>query len=351
MRQITELPLHGGRAPKWLFHRMVRLSRAISLVIIDDFGADELARRLSDTNWFQALSCAIGYDWHSSGTTTVTVGALKEALNDTGEIFVAGGKGKAGTNTPNDIREGTGVLGITNSEASLVETSRLSAKIDSSLVYDNIGIYQHSLIFTKTGKWSVVQQAIDSKRDTAIRFQWWCDAVTKKDIANEPHTGISTDLRSVSMDLTAEQNAEVRNFSVNAVEDYAKAIKYPDRHKILADIDLTKRGREALGRASELEPRDYRELLLVKGVGRSTLRSLALISSLVYGKEIAYRDPITYAYNVGGKDGIPFPVDKRTYDSVCESLEDIIDKARIDRDEKYHVLRRLNAHVSGGVLT
>ncbi|HIH50457.1 TPA: DUF763 domain-containing protein, partial [Candidatus Micrarchaeota archaeon] len=71
MRSVTELPLHGGRAPRWLFGRMVKLSQAISTVIIDEFGPDELVRRIADPNWFQALACAIGYDWHSSGTTTV----------------------------------------------------------------------------------------------------------------------------------------------------------------------------------------------------------------------------------------------------------------------------------------
>ena len=46
MHHATELPLHGGRAPRWLFGRMVRLSRAISEVMLDDFGADELVTRL-----------------------------------------------------------------------------------------------------------------------------------------------------------------------------------------------------------------------------------------------------------------------------------------------------------------
>ncbi len=62
MRSVTELPLHGGHAPGWLFGRMVKLSGAIAAVIIDDFGPDELLRRIADPNWFQALACAIGYD-------------------------------------------------------------------------------------------------------------------------------------------------------------------------------------------------------------------------------------------------------------------------------------------------
>ncbi|HON84036.1 MAG TPA: DUF763 domain-containing protein, partial [Caldisericia bacterium] len=33
-RSYADLPLHGGKAPKWLFDRMVKLAREISLSII-----------------------------------------------------------------------------------------------------------------------------------------------------------------------------------------------------------------------------------------------------------------------------------------------------------------------------
>ncbi|MBM4237245.1 MAG: DUF763 domain-containing protein, partial [Euryarchaeota archaeon] len=83
---VADLPLHGGSAPRWLFTRMVELASAISDVIIVDRGPEELVRRLADPFWFQALSCVLGFDWHSSGTTTVTCGALKEALKGRGEV-------------------------------------------------------------------------------------------------------------------------------------------------------------------------------------------------------------------------------------------------------------------------
>jgi len=93
---MANLPLHGGKAPKWLFKRMVNLSKAIIEVFIYEYGNKEFLRRISDPFWFQALSCVLGYDWHSSGTTTVTCGALKEAINPHDYGFaLAGGKGKA----------------------------------------------------------------------------------------------------------------------------------------------------------------------------------------------------------------------------------------------------------------
>jgi len=77
---IANLPIHGGKAPKWLFNRMVKLSRGIIDVMLLDYGKDEFLKRIADTFWFQALSCVLAYDWHSSGCTTVTCGALKEAI-------------------------------------------------------------------------------------------------------------------------------------------------------------------------------------------------------------------------------------------------------------------------------
>ena len=101
---VASLPLHPGKAPRWLFKRMVALSKGIAEVIMYEYGTDEFLRRLSDPFWFQAFSCVLGYDWHSSGTTTVTCGALKEAINpeDLGITF-CGGKGNASRNTLAEI--------------------------------------------------------------------------------------------------------------------------------------------------------------------------------------------------------------------------------------------------------
>ena len=349
MHHATELPLHGGRAPRWLFGRMVRLSRAISEVILDDFGADELVIRLSDPDWFQALACAIGYDWHSSGTTTVTIGALREALNGSNEVYVAGGKGKAGLNTPFDIEKGTELLSISKNADALKETSRLAAKVDSALVYDDLGIYQHSMIFSKR-KWSVVQQGMAREGGMAVRFQWLSDSVDKGDIANEPHSGMRSNRHYTSMDLTDSRNSWARKSSIEVLEEYRKMLSgrsYPSRHPIIKSIDMGKRAADAIGRARELDPKDYKELMLVKGIGRATLRSLAFVSSLIYDRELACRDPVMFAYNLGGKDGIPFRVDRGTYDDVCGSLEGIIENARIESGEKYGALKRLSREISG----
>ncbi len=94
---IANLPLHYGKVSPWLFWRMCQLAREITIVTIEEFGPEEMLRRLSDPFWFQAFGCVLGYDWHSSGVTTTICGALKEEMRglekDLG-LFIAGGKGR-----------------------------------------------------------------------------------------------------------------------------------------------------------------------------------------------------------------------------------------------------------------
>jgi len=94
---VAILPLHYGKAPRWLFDRMVKLAREITIIIVSDFGAEEMLRRLSDPYWFQAFGCVLGFDWHSSGVTTTLCGALKEGTKGMERdlnFYVAEGKAR-----------------------------------------------------------------------------------------------------------------------------------------------------------------------------------------------------------------------------------------------------------------
>ncbi|MFS8543675.1 MAG: DUF763 domain-containing protein, partial [Limnochordales bacterium] len=74
---VVQSPLHSGHCPPWLFERMRRLSAAIVEAIVELFGPHEVLVRLADPIWFQAFGNVLGFDWHSSGLTTVVCGALK----------------------------------------------------------------------------------------------------------------------------------------------------------------------------------------------------------------------------------------------------------------------------------
>src|SRR5919199_1718901 len=140
----ADLPLHGGRAPRWLFERMTALARDMALAVAAAEGAGGLLRRVSDPVWFQAFGCVLGFDWHSSGLTTTTCGALKEALRpiarDIG-IAAAGGKGRASRRTPAELESCCTAWGI--DPAPFVHASRLTAKVDSAAVQDGYDVYHH----------------------------------------------------------------------------------------------------------------------------------------------------------------------------------------------------------------
>src|SRR5580765_615836 len=113
-KRMAQLPLHSGQAPAWLFQRMTKLAGAITMAIVDEFGPDEMLARLSDPWWFQAFGCVLGFDWHSSGVTTVTCGAMKQAAAHFGDelgILVAGGKGATSRKTPSEIAAAADRLG------------------------------------------------------------------------------------------------------------------------------------------------------------------------------------------------------------------------------------------------
>ena len=189
-RHLAQLPLHNGKAPPWLFKRMTTLAGAVSCAIVEEFGPDELLRRLSDPWWFQAFGCVLGFDWHSSGVTTVTCGALKEAAKNVGQdlgIQVAGGKGKASRKTPREISEAAEQQGISDGEK-LIYASRMSAKVDSAAVQDNFQVYQHTFFFTPSGTWCVVQQGMHEASGWARRYHWLGE--NTDDFVREPHNAV-----------------------------------------------------------------------------------------------------------------------------------------------------------------
>ena len=150
------LPLHGGKAPAWLFSRMRLLAREITLAIVSEYGPEEMLRRLSDPAWFQAFGAVLGFDWHSSGVTTTVCGALKDGLrgleHESG-LIVAGGKGGVSRKTPGEI-ESAAIFGdcCRSNRQGLVYASKMAAKVDSSGLQDGYQIYHHSFFFTRAGR-------------------------------------------------------------------------------------------------------------------------------------------------------------------------------------------------------
>ena len=56
----------------------------------------------------------------------------------------------------------------------------------------------------------------------------------------------------------------------------------------------------------------------------------------------SYRDPARYSFAHGGKDAIPYPVDRKTYDQSIELLSKAIHKTKLGLREKNEAVSRLN---------
>ncbi|MEM2108187.1 MAG: DUF763 domain-containing protein, partial [Candidatus Bathyarchaeia archaeon] len=166
---IANLPLHGGKAPAWLTSRMCKLAREIVRIVIDEHGENVFLKRISDPYWFQALGCALGYDWHSSGVTTVLTGVLKQALspNEHG-VAVCGGKGRTSRKTSAEIAEVGEKMGFSEETVeALMYTSRMTAKVDNAAIQAGYQLYHHAFIVTEDEQWAVIQQGMSVEDRTA----------------------------------------------------------------------------------------------------------------------------------------------------------------------------------------
>lgn len=375
-RRVADLPLHTGKAPPWLFARMWRLAGAITMAVIDEYGPAQMLRRLSDPWWFQAFGCVLGFDWHSSGVTTVTCGAVKEAYRRLGSdlgIHVAGGKGGTSRQTPREIADASDRLAITSGER-LVFASKMSAKVDSAAVQDGYDLYHHCFFFTADGQWCVVQQGMNGRTRYARRYHWLGESVN--DFVCEPHTAIQ-DLSPVRrkpgeqllLNMVAHEADQNRGASAELVRWNPDKLLYevrkmteepglfaPAHHAILpGDVNMDRLER-IVRTAHERNPQDFLALLGTEGVGAATIRSLSLISELIYNAPASHRDPATplsspeprrwadYSYAHGGKDGHPFPVDRPAYDQSIHVLTEAVNKARVGHTEKADARKRLARH-------
>lgn len=367
-RGIATFGLDEGKCPKWLFERMVKLSRKMVYLMVDKFGAEEVVKRLADPVWFQSLGTVLAFDWNSSGLTTILTAALKEAIrgqeNKLG-IFICGGKGKTSRKTPDEILSWSNALGLEIEKAkNLVYNSKMAAKVDSALIQDGFQIYHHSFIFTKSGSWAVIQQGMNTLNQTARRYHWYSDKLKfhspitgSEKLVLESHTGIASQKKFKNvLNLTKKESEPTQKLSVELVNqnfyslmrdvkilqkhitELNQMIKFKNKNQELTLLNLENKEykyhpvvkenffknkylEKILFELTERKPKDYEQLLSLYGVGPKTIRALALVSEVIYGAKPSYEDPARYGFAFGGKDATPYPVDRLTYDKAIDMLK------------------------------
>jgi uncharacterized protein len=349
---------------------MERLAKEVVTIILDEYGSRKLLERLSDPFWFQAFGCVLGYDWHSSGVTTVVTSVLKRAIvpEELG-VAVCGGKGKASKKTPSEIEQvGLTFEFSTDNITALQYASRISAKVDNAAIQAGYQLYHHAFIVTEQGKWTVVQQGMCAEDRTARRYHWLSDKVS--DFTIEPHNAIVGDVkRESALNMTALESEGCRKASVDISKEPTEKIArmiapsslkhQRSLHEWLPSQSETDHGAscsevlimpskinwKTLKRVYEFQPRNYEELLAFNGVGPATVRGLALIAELVYGEKPSWRDPVKYSFAYGGKDGVPYPVNCRVMDESIQLLKQAVEESKVDQKEKIHSLDRLRRFV------
>ena len=399
------MPLDTGRVPAWLFERMEKLAREVMILIANDYSPEEFIKRISDPGWFQSLSSLIGMDWNSSGTTTITTGAIKEGLRglekDLG-IFVCGGKGKTSLKTPDEIQNWGEVLSLPEPQVgNLVYNSKMAAKVDSSLVQDGFQIYHHAFFFAFSKKkrherpkgaegfspsvnsglddgpnisWAVIQQGMNQQNLTARRYHWYSKNIT--DLVVEPHSGIASQTLAKTLNLTAKESKPTQELSTEMVQgnyfglmkdiqilrrhysEFSQSLKLKQNGQTLILLNLENREfkwhpvitedfskskylEKILYKVCETKPENYERLVSLEGVGPKTVRALSLVSEVIYGAKPSYQDPARYSFAHGGKDATPYPVDRLTYDSTIGFFQKIISKLKIPLSEKRKLENRL----------
>lgn len=367
LKGTADLPLHYGSSPRWLFERMTKLARAVSEIIVDEYGEKVFLEKLSNPYWFQSFACILGFDWHSSGTTTVTMGALKEALKTSElseEIVVVGGKGKTSRKTPDEIKKFGEKFNISDKKISnLIKASKLAAKIDNAALQDGFQLYHHSFVFTLTGLWAIIQQGMNPNSKYARRYHWLSNP--ELNFVNDPHAAIACNKIVKPLNMVAKEAEETRKCSVDLVREnpvhlkkisaqsflqttltsFSNSFSMPKEHfPKIKKLNL-KLNFKILKEAYETQPQNYEELLLIKGISAATIRALALISNLIYGTELSWRDPCKYAFAHGGKDGWPYPVNKKQYDKSIEILKEAIEQAKLEKKEKLIALKKLKEFI------
>jgi hypothetical protein len=344
----ADLPLHNGYVPQWLAERMARLGLAVTEVLLTEYGKSEVIRRLSDPFWFQSLGAVMGMDWHSSGITTSVMGALKRAINPLSRqlgIYICGGKGAASRKAPEEIVKVCDSTGL--DAVQLVRCSKLSAKVDNTVVQDGFQLYLHNFVISDEGQWTVIQQGMSERSSMARRYHWHSAGLHS--FVEEPHTAICGTNQGEILNLADRQALPARNAVLSLTREKPETMMQdiqqlvlPAHHDVRTeDVDLRRLG-AILWLAFDKRPADFEELLLLEGVGPRTLQSLALVSEVIHGTPSRFRDPARFAFAHGGKDGHPFHVPVKVYDETIGILQSAIQKAKVGQSDRLEAIRQLS---------
>jgi hypothetical protein len=206
---------------------------------------------------------------------------------------------------------------------------------------------------------------MNSQNNYARKYHWFSEEVNN--FVCEPHNAIIGDIRQDNvLDMTARQSKSAQITSVDLVNDnpihlkqnWAELTRSPNQKTLDDWLDNKQKKRSIkqlhmsrtinwskMKELYDFQPKNYEQLLSIKGVGPNTVRALALISDLIYSEKPSWSDPVKFSFTVGGKDGVPFPVDRKAMDESTDLIRQGIKQAKIGNEDKIKALRRLKKFI------
>jgi len=168
----------------------------------------------------------------------------------------------------------------------------------------------------------------------------------------EPHKAICCDHTGTALNMVDRSSDSARDICSSLAKEHPekitkeysriKSLRMASHHDVKLNDIRPENLRKILAKTYETGPSDFEGLLAIKGVGPGTIRALALISELVYSKSPCFKDPVRFSFAHGGKDGHPYPVNRKRYDGSIEFLKDAVSKSKIGRNDKLNALKKLS---------
>jgi hypothetical protein len=162
---------------------------------------------------------------------------------------------------------------------------------------------------------------------------------------------VCCDQRKEGLNLVAHESERIRQAMTDLSHEKpeflitegkrAAELYLPREHPIPMERSRLERLEKIFIQIYDRSPKNFEELVGIQGVGPKSLRALSLISELIYGVKPSFKDPTRFSFAHGGKDGHPYPVDRKVYDQTIELLKGAIDRTRVGDREKMDAFRRL----------
>jgi len=282
--------------------------RAVVDSFIGYFGPSRFVELLGDPAGLHSFMALIHPGSPVSATVELMFSLLKDVLAPTDGVAVVGGVYSEKFRVPDEIDRLATYMGIPEAEVERLKTiSRATAKVDGVAVQDGYELWLHVMVFSVDCSWSVVQ--IGHKNVLRRLYLWNSKRVAERDVVDEPHTLILSDSRAkYCLDFTHSMNLSLRKASVEVLKEgigrlRKVAMSYRPREQrslleyvegapveenpLTSPVRVNWRVLEELYRAC---PKDFRDLLMHRGVGVSTLRFIAICANKLYDVDPTLED-------------------------------------------------------------